>query len=367
MKIAYLSTFYPFKGGIAKFNSTLTNELINQGHDVKTFTFTTQYPSFLVKDQLAKQRYESDVEGQRVLSTINPFSWLKTINEIKKFEPDLLLMKYWVTELAPSLGFVYRHIKKHTKIITILDNVKPHEHKFYDKYFNKYFLKKQTAFVAMSEEVKKDLLLINKNAKVVLISHPIYNYGEKLNKNIALEKLNLKQNKKTILFFGLIRDYKGLDLLINAFSELDDTYQLIIAGECRNKVDFYENLIADSKNKNITFINKFISDNDVNLYFSAADVCILPYRSATQSGITGICYHFELPMIATNVGGLAEMIEDNKTGIIAEKADKKSLQNAINVYFKQADIEYFNKNIKTIKDFYSWENFAKKLLETVKE
>ena len=362
MKIAFLSAFYPFKGGIAKFNSFLVNELIAQNHEVKAFTFTTQYPSFLVKNQFAEKKYDNDIEGFRILSSINPFTWLRTIKQINNFSPDLMVLRYWVPQLAPCLVFVSRYLKKSIKIITIVDNAIPHEKGFFDKLLNRYFFKKQNNFIAMSQEVKNDILSVKKNANITVTPHPLYDYGEKTNKAEALKNLGMHQDKKTLLFFGLIRDYKGLDILINAFSELDDSYQLLIAGECRKNLELYKKLINESKNQNIKFINNFIPDNEVNLYFSAADVCVLPYRSATQSGIAAIAYHFEIPIIVTNVGGLPELITADKTGVIAEYATPSSLQLAIcNLFVKDNFAEYLQ-NVRQAKSMLTWERFAKCLV-----
>ena len=196
-----------------------------------------------------------------------------------------------------------------------------------------------------------------------MLPHPLYDYGEKLNKKEALETLGLHPNKKTLLFFGLIRDYKGLDILINAFSELDYSYQLLIAGECRKDKELYEELIVRSKNQNIRFINKFIPDDEVNLYFSAGDVCVLPYRSATQSGIAAIAYHFEVPIIATNVGGLPETVSTDKTGVIAEYATQSCLQQAICSFFTEGNFAEYTQNIRQAKLLLSWERFAKNIIE----
>ena len=363
MKIAYLSTFYPFKGGIAKFNSSLVNELLILGHEVDVYTFTTQYPSFLVKNQYAKVKYENDVEGRRILSTINPFSWLQTTKEINKFAPDILIMKYWVPQLAPSLGFVYRHLNKKTKVISIIDNVTPHESHLFDNLLNKYFLKKQYAFITMSNEVRNDLLFVNKNANVISSPHPLYDYGKKINRAEALKTIKMKPDKKTLLFFGLIRDYKGLDLLINAFSMLSDDYQLIIAGECRKGKEYYEKLILESKNQNIKFINGFIPDDQVYLYFSSADVCVLPYRSATQSGITAIAYHYEIPLIATNVGGLPETITKDDSGMIAEELTEDSLLQTIKRFFTDNKQYHYIENIRKAKSELTWQRLAKLIIE----
>ncbi len=368
MKIAYLSTFYPFRGGIAQFNASLLREFEKLGHDVDPYTFTVQYPNFLFpgETQMVKEGDEVDViDTNRILNTANPFSYVSAASKIKKTAPDLLIMKYWMSYFGPSLGYVAGKMGENTKVITILDNVIPHEKRFFDEPFTKYFLKRNQGFIAMSDKVKTDLHHYQPNAKVELLPHPLYDhFGEIENKLEARKKLNLHPEKKTILFFGFIRDYKGLDLLIEAFSDLDDSYQLVIAGEIYGNFDKYDVLIEKNQNKsNIHKHVKYISDKEVSTYFSASDVCILPYRNATQSGITGISYHFETPMIATNVGGLAEIIHHDKTGLLVDAPDKNEILNSIIGYFTKSDIESFKANVRALKKELSWSKFAQNLME----
>lgn len=368
MRIAYLSTFYPFRGGIAQFNAAVYKALENLNHEVNAYTFTTQYPSFLFPGETQFVKENDNVEkipAQRILSTVNPFSYHSAAKKIKQNPPDLLLMKYWMSFFAPSLGYVAGKIKSDTKIITILDNVIPHEKKFYDKAFTRYFLKKNTAFIAMSDKVKNDLLSFNKNARVKLVPHPLYDhFGELRNKIQSKQELGLNPDKKTILFFGFIRDYKGLDLLIDAFSRCDNSIQLLIAGEVYGSFDKYRKLIDINPRKaDIHSHIKYISDVEVPLYFSAADACILPYKSATQSGITGISYHFEVPVIATDVGGLSEIVKHEKTGLIVKNATSDAIAESINDFFSTEKSEYFRNNIKELKEELSWHNFAKEIIK----
>jgi len=368
MKIAYLSTFYPFRGGIAQFNASVLREFEKAGHTADAFTFTTQYPNFLFpgETQFVKEGDIVDkISAARILNSANPLTWPGAARKIKNSNPDLLIMKYWMSYFGPSLGYVAGRMNKNTKVITILDNVIPHEKKFFDEPFTKYFLRKNHGFVAMSEKVKTDLLTYLPEAKVTLLPHPLYDhFGDIQDKATARKQLNLDPNKKTLLFFGFIRDYKGLDLLIDAFGKLDKSYQLVIAGEVYGNFDKYDVQIQENPNKeNIHKHVKYISDNEVATYFSAADVCILPYKGATQSGITGISYHFELPMIATNVGGLAEIIHHEKTGLIAPTPDVETIKTTIQDYFKNYETETFIGNIKQLKQELSWKVFAEKLVE----
>lgn len=369
MKIVFLSTFYPFRGGIAQFNALLYRE-IEKKNEVEAITFKRQYPAILFpgKTQMVSQNDIADpIPSKRWLDSINPLTYITTALKVKKLNPDLILTKYWMSFFAPSLGFVLGMQSKKAKRIAILDNVIPHEKRFFDHAFNRYFLKRNDGFIAMSEKVQKDLFHYLPNAKCLLIPHPIYNqFGQKLSRNEALSKLGIENhsNKKILLFFGIIRDYKGLDLLLKSLPLLDKSYFLVVAGEVYGSFEKYESIILESGLKDrIALFNNYIDDSEVKNYFSAADVCILPYKSATQSGITNISYHFELPIIATNVGGLAETIIHEKTGLIVQEVSVNALANAIISFFQNYDSAKMANEIKIINQENSWENFAQRLLD----
>lgn len=365
MKIAYLSTFYPLRGGIAQFNASLYRAFENE-HSIKAFTFKRQYPDLLFpgKTQYVGENDLADpIESLEILDTINPFSYYKTAKKISEFQPDLILMKYWMSFFGPSLGTVIKQVKKKnpaTKVITILDNVIPHEKRFFDDAFTKYFLKQNDGFVVMSDKVKQDLLSFQPNAKILEKEHPIYNhFGAKIPIQEAKAKLNIPKEKKVLLFFGFIRDYKGLSILLDAMALLPDDYLLIVAGEVYGSFEKYQAQIdALGISSKVLLHNDYISDKEVPLFFSASDVCILPYISATQSGITYISYHFDLPIIATDVGGLKEIVHHNNTGLIVDNSEKELLKKSILTYFEKDLKKSFNKNIKNLKNNLSWENFA---------
>ncbi|MEF9986597.1 MAG: glycosyltransferase [Bacteroidales bacterium] len=375
MRIAILSCFYPYRGGISQFNACLLGELSKQ-HTVKAYNFTRQYPNFLFP---GKTQYVTEddnavpVESQALLDTANPFSYMATAKAIRNWDPDILIMRYWMSYFAPSLGYVARHMNKNCKIISILDNVIPHEQRFFDRPFTKYFLKPNNGYVVLCDAVKNDLLQFVPNANFINTPHPLYShFGNKMSKNKAVEAIGIQKEKKNILFFGLIREYKGLDILLEAFATLDKSYQLIIAGEPYGSFEKYQKLIDSSPNKENIYVNtNYIKDSEVNKYFSAADVCVLPYRSATQSGISSISYHFEIPMITTNVGGLKETIGDTNTGIIVDKIEPRAIVLAIKEYFAE-DNNFTGaaktrtemiENIKKEKERLSWSNFCNKLEE----
>ncbi|MDR3338581.1 MAG: glycosyltransferase [Candidatus Symbiothrix sp.] len=365
MKIAYLSTFYPFRGGIAQFNANLY-KVLQKEHEVIPFTFKRQYPKILFP---GKTQYitENDsaptIDSIPVLDTANPLTYAASTGRIAKEHPDVLIMKYWMTYFAPSLGTVAQKLKKQgCKVITVLDNVIPHEPHFFDKPLTKWFLKQNSGFVAMSEAVRNDLLSLYPEALYTLLPHPLYDhFGEKTNKQAACMQLGIDSAKKILLFFGLIRDYKGLDLLIDSLSLLDESYHLIIAGESYGDFGKYNRQIEASPAKQrITVLNRYIDDNEVPLLFSASDLLVIPYRSATQSGVIPIAYHFEVPVLATDVGGLKETIEKAGTGLIC-LPQTENIAQGIQCLF-QLGKERFIANIRKEKQLLSWEIFAGKLL-----
>ena len=370
MKIAVLSCFYPYRGGISQFNACLYGELSKE-HVVKAFNFKRQYPEFLFpgKTQLVTADDEAvPVESISLLDTANPFTWHSTYREIRKWQPDVLIVRYWMSYFAPSLGYITRKMKKHCKVISILDNVVPHEEHFFDTPLTRYFLKGSTGCVTLCDAVSKDLLRISPDARYTVIQHPLYShFGQKTPRTEAETKLGLKPGKKNILFFGLIRTYKGLDILLKAFAGLPEEYQLIIAGEPYGSFDKYQEIIDRIPGKDRIFMDlKYIKDSQVKDYFSAADLAVLPYRSATQSGISSISYHFEVPMIVTDVGGLKETIGDRGTGLVASDGKPETIRKEIIRYFSDPKIkENCISNIRLEKERLSWKTFARKLTEFI--
>jgi len=367
VNIAILSSFYPYRGGIAQFNANLYREL-SRNHNVKAFNFKRQYPKILFpgKTQLIEKGDPAiEIESSQILDTVNPFTFFTTAKKIREFEPDLLLMRYWMPWFAPSLGFVARKQNKKTKVISILDNVIPHEPMFYDKPFTKYFLGGSDGFVVLSGSVGDDLLKLRKDALYTCIPHPVYDhFGTKVNRDEAAGRLNLEKGKRTILFFGLIRDYKGLDVLIDAFSMLDERYQLVIGGEPYGSFTSYTEQIDKLPDKSrVKLFTRYIPDSEVPLFFSACDVCVLPYKSATQSGISSISYHYELPMITTSAGGLRESIEEPGAGIVVEAPDPILIKEAIGDFFDNNLFSVMAENIKRHKSKLSWEVFANNLTD----
>jgi glycosyltransferase involved in cell wall biosynthesis len=372
LKIAILSCFYPYRGGISQFNACLYGEL-SRNHDVKAFNFSRQYPEFLFpgKTQYVTEDDEAvPVESVSLLDTANPFTYIKTYRAIREWKPDVLIVRYWMSYFAPSLGYITRKMKKHCKVISILDNVIPHEQRFFDTPLTKYFLKGSTGCVTLCEAVSEDLLKMKADARYTVIQHPLYShFGAKKAREEAEQKLGLKSGKKNILFFGLIRKYKGLDILLEAFEKLPDDYQLIIAGEPYGSFEPYQKIIDRLPGKDrIVKVLKYIKDSEVSDYFSAADLAVLPYRSATQSGISSVSYHFEVPMIVTDVGGLKETIGDRGTGLVSEQGTPDAIAQEIERYFADPQIaEDCIRNIRSEKERLSWSGFAERLIGFIGE
>ncbi len=344
MRIAFLSPFYPYRGGIAQFSDSLFIEL-SKSNEVKAFSFKRMYPSLLfpgTSQYVLKDDLDRGIKAERVLDSVNPFSFGKTAKKILDFNPELLLLSFWMPFFAPALGGVAKRVRsknKNIKIISILHNVIPHEKRAGDFPLTKKFLDKSDGFVVLNESSKHDLNVIKRDAKFIVHAHPLYDhYGEKIEKSAARAKLDIPKDKKVILFFGLIRDYKGLDLLIESMAELDDTYLLLIAGEVYGKFDKYKDLIHEKRVQNrISLHLKYIPDSELPLYFSASDICVLPYRSGTQSGIIAVSYHFGLPVIVTDTGGLKEMVEEGKTGHVVSEPDPMLIADAAAKYLENED------------------------------
>lgn len=371
MNIIILGPAYPYRGGPATFNNRLALQFASEGHDVKVVTFTLQYPGILFpgKTQYSDAPAPQDIKISRKLNTINPFNWITTGNRIKRERPDILLLRYWLPFMGPSLGTVARIVRlnKFTKVICIFDNVIPHEKRPGDNLLTKYFVNSIDGAIVMSGTVQDDLRSFRINLPIKLTPHPLFdNYGLPSQLGEALSSLKLDQSYSYLLFFGFIRAYKGLDLLIEAFS--DDRFRkkklrLIVAGE------FYEDRIPyiDMVNKynlkdDIIFFDHFINDREVSLFFSAASLIVQPYRSATQSGVTQIAFHFEKPILVTAVGGLSEIVTDRKSGYVV-KPEPEKIADAILDYFENDRQSKFVEEIKEEKKKFSWEKMTAAIQE----
>ena len=377
MRIGILGTTWPYRGGLAAFNERLARQFQTEGNEVEIFTFTMQYPDFLFpgKTQYSDSPKPADLSITRTMNSINPFSWFSTARKIRKAKIDLLIIKFWIPLMAPCLGTIARLCRrKRIKVVSILDNVIPHEPHFWDKWLIRYFIRSVDRFIAMSESVREDCLKFlpaKRHDAVSFNPHPLYdNFGEAVSKAEARTFLHLPQNKTILLFFGFIRDYKGLDLLMKAYQKAyKEDLLLVVAGEFYNNGAQYAELEKDLHLEGmIEWRTDFIPDDKVRYYFSAADLIVQPYKTATQSGVTQIAYHFERPMLVTNVGGLAEIVPNGKVGYVCD-VNEASVAQAISDFTamdaKQRE-EQFRKNIQTQKQKYAWSAMTAKIYENSK-
>ena len=373
-KIIIIGPAYPLRGGgITTFNQRLAREFISTGHECWICSFSLQYPGlfFPGKSQYTKEPPPEGILIRPLINSINPFNWFRIGNRLKNERPDIVVVRFWIPLMGPALGTILRRIKKnkHTKIICIADNVIPHEHRPGDTTFTSYFLKSCDAFITMSEKVMKDLRLFQKTRPAKVIQHPLYdNFGSPVPKEEARQKLDIPPGEKIILFFGFIRHYKGLDMLLQAMADeriRKAGIKLLIAGEFYEDRRIYLDLVDHLKLKDQVILRTdFIPDSEVKNYLCAADAVIQPYRNATQSGVTPLAYHFEKPMVVTNVGGLASIVPHEKVGLVAEP-NPKSIADAI-VRFYQLGEHYFIPHLRTEKQKYSWGNLVNAILELSK-
>lgn len=370
MRVVIIGSAHPLRGGLATYNERLAKAFMDRGDEVFIYSFSLQYPSFLFpgKSQFSDASAPEKLNIKTSINSINPLSWIKVGNEIKNLKPDLVIVKYWLPFMGPCFGTILRLIKKNkrSKVVSIVDNMIPHEKRPCDNLFTKYFIKPVDGFLAMSKSVLNDISSFDKVKPKIFSPHPLYdNFGAAITKQQAKEKLKLDTNYNYLLFFGFIRDYKGLDLLLNAFADKrfrDLKVKLIIAGEYYTNAEPYNKLIADLQLENVVIkANDFIPDNEVVNYFCAADMVVQPYKSATQSGVTQIAYHFNKPMLVTNVGGLAEIVPHNKVGYVVEPNAKPIADALIDFYTNNREAEMIA-NTAIEKQKYSWEIMVERIL-----
>jgi glycosyltransferase involved in cell wall biosynthesis len=373
-KIIIIGPAYPLRGGgMSTFNERLAREFMGEGHRVTIYTFSLQYPSFLFPGttQYSTEAAPTDLDIKVVINSINPFNWLKVGKQIRKERPDIIVVRYWLPFMGPCFGTILRQAKKNkfSKVVCIADNIIPHEKRAGDKAFTRYFIKPVDAFITMSEKVLDDLKLFNWDKPAQYIPHPLYdNFGEKISKEEAREHLHIDIGQQLLLFFGFIRKYKGLDMLLEAMAILKNKMpdlKLLIAGEFYDDKKFYEDQterlqIADR----LILRTEFIPDSEIKYYLCAADLLVQPYRNATQSGVTPLAYHFEVPMVVTNIGGLAAMVPHDKAGLVAEP-NANSLAENIERYFQKGE-SHFIPGLIEEKRKYSWKLMTDSILSLAK-
>ncbi|MGZ4056954.1 MAG: glycosyltransferase [Bacteroidia bacterium] len=362
---------FPLRGGIANFNEALCRAMNAADIDTKIISFSLQYPGFLFpgKTQFDTGKGPQDIKIETKINSVNPFNWFKVARQIRNEKPDFVVFRYWLPFMGPCLGTIAKRIKKGTtiKVIAITDNVIPHEKKIGDKVFTNYFVKKCDGFIAMSQSVLNDLNKFISTDKKSFLPHPIYDiFGEKVDKSAALNHLKLNVSDSYLLFFGFIRKYKGLDLLLEAMADERIKalgIKLIVAGEYYEDAAPYNEIIRkNGLEKSIILKTEYISSEEVRYYFCASDMIAQPYRSATQSGVTQIAYHFEKPMLVTNVGGLSEIVPNDKVGYVTE-INSKAIADAIVDFYTNKKEPVFIQNTIVEKQRFLWSTFVKGLLD----
>ena len=361
MKILFIGPAYPYRGGLATFNECMARQFIKEGEDVKLETFTLQYPSFLFPGttQYSTDPAPEDLNISRTINSINPFNWFKVGKRIAEENYDMVLVRFWLPFMAPCLGTISRLIRKNkkTKVFAIVDNMIPHEKRIGDITLGKYFVNSVDGFITLSQSVLDDVNKFDKHNKPKICTpHPVYNiYGETCKKELACEKLMIDPSFKYVLFFGFIREYKGLDILMESFKYLPNDIRLIVAGEFYNNSERYKRLEKElNLFGRIHWFTEFIPTNEVATYFSAAEIVAQPYKTATQSGVTQVAYQLEKPMLVTNVGGLAEIVPHGKVGYVTE-VNPEAVANAIKDFYDNDRTAEFLPHIRTEKQKYSWE------------
>ncbi len=368
-KVIIIGPAHPLRGGLASFDQRLCQQFQQEGWDASIFSFSLQYPSFIFP---GTTQYSSDPapEGIKIFSIINsihPFNWWHVGHLLKEMKPDLIVVRFWLPLMGPALGTILRRVRKNkkTRIVAITDNVIPHEKRPGDKPFTQYFLNSCDAFITMSEKVLSDLRIFEKEKPAMQVLHPLYdNFGAAISQSEARKHLGISEDKKLLLFFGFIRPYKGLDLLLRALKEIKDpSVQLLVAGEFYEDANTYKTLIDELGIRDKLILKTdFIPDSEVKYYLCAADVVVQPYKNATQSGVTPLSYHYEKPMIVTNVGGLPSLVPHEKAGLVCEP-DPHSIANAITRFFELGQA-FFLPGLKQEKTKYSWEKLVS-AIETI--
>jgi len=373
-KIIIIGPAFPYRGGIADFNNALAKTYADRGDDVVLYSFSLQYPSLLFpgKTQYEKDKKSIGLNIKTIINSINPFNWIRVARKINNEKPDYVIIRYWLPFMGPCLGTISRLLNSKIKILAITDNIIPHEKRVGDYMLTNYFVKSCDAFLSLSESVLRDLSKFTNTTYKKFVPHPIYDiFGEKVDKSVALRRLGLHDNGRYLLFFGFIRRYKGLDLLLEAMADVrikELGVKLIVAGEFYEDEKLYLDIIDQLElSDNIIFRNNFIPSDEVKNYFCAADMITQTYRTATQSGVTQIAYHFERPMLVTNVGGLAEIVPDNKVGYVTSQ-NPIDIAEAIYKFYQHDKEKEFTLNTIQEKKRFSWSAFiedVEELIDTV--
>jgi glycosyltransferase involved in cell wall biosynthesis len=385
-RIVLVGPAYPYRGGIAQFANSMARGLRLRGHDVSTVTFSRQYPRWLFpgKSQFESEQDEADHEegrlqevearGQSVFSLIDslsPPSWYSAGERIADMGPDAVIFQYWLPFFAPAYGAVARRLRKRIRTVRILavaHNILPHERRPGDAALARYFLRKCDAVAALSASVSSDARSLPLDVEIRTLSHPVYDhFGEAMPRERARERLGLSAEAEVMLFFGFVRKYKGLHVLLEALPEITSARpqaHLVVAGEFYDDEDRCRALIrARGLERRVHTFNHYIPEQEVSTYFSAADVIVQPYVSATQSGVVQTAYHFDRPVIVSDVGGLAEVVPHEQAGLVVEPNDAAELAAACIRFFSEGMSERLTEGVRREKAKHGWGPF----LEAVEE
>ncbi len=372
MKITILGPAHPYRGGLASIMETMARVFRHRGHEVKIDTFSLQYPSWLFpgKSQTVDTPPPDDLHIERCVNTMNPLNWLRIGRRLRRERPDFVLLKYWTPFMAPCFGTIARLARRngHTRVLCQIDNVEPHEHHVVDRPFNRYFLRSVDGFVYMSEQVHRELEAYT-DAPALFSPHPLFeHFGGRVDRGEACVRLGLDPASGYALFFGLIRDYKGLDLLLDAWAKLRcegriEGKKLIVAGEFYTPREPYlAQIAALGLQDEVILHDRFIPDAEVKYYFSAVDCVVQPYKTATQSGVTQIAYQFCTPMIVTAVGGLAEIVPDGRVGYVCPPT-AEGVADAIERIYEPGVLERLRENCIDERRRFSWDEMCSRIME----
>jgi D-inositol-3-phosphate glycosyltransferase len=369
LKIVIIGPAFPLRGGPAQFNENLCAQLNKAGHDAQIISYSLQYPNFLFPGSSQYETSGSAPSGIKIhtlINTINPFNWIKVARFIKKEKPDFILFRYWLPFFGPCLGTIARLVKSKTKVLALTDNIIPHEKRFGDKAFTGYFVKGCHGFITMSKKVLNDISGFSNTENKAYSPHPMYEtYGPTVSMKEARDKLHLVQSDKIILFFGLIRHYKGLDILLEAMTHqkiIQRNVKLLIAGEFYEDKQPYLDIIRKHHLENqIILHDKFIANEDLRYYFCASNLVAQTYRNATNSGVSMVAYYYQKPMLVTNVGGLSEIVPDGKCGYVVENSIPLISEKIID-YFENSREKEFTQNVIIERKKYEWSEFINTLL-----
>jgi D-inositol-3-phosphate glycosyltransferase len=372
-KIVLISPAHPLRGGIAASSERLALALQDAGHAVVIYSFSLQYPAFLFpgKTQFTDDPAPANLQIKTRLNAVNPFNWALVGREIAREAPDQIIVRFWLPFMGPALGSVLRiariTCRKKFRITGLVDNIIPHEKRFGDRPFAQWFVGACDDFVVMSKsvgaEIRSFLPDVKNTDRVVRFApHPIYDtYGEPLEKTAARQLLKVPENAPMVLFFGFIRKYKGLDLLLESLKNAPEVHAMV-AGECYEDWAFYQKIIQENGlSDRVHLFTDFIPADQVRVFFSAADLVVQPYRTATQSGISQIAYHFEKPMVVTNVGGLPEIVTQGISGYVVEP-EPIAIAKAIQDFFENDRETAMKAGVKAEKRRFSWAYLVEQLL-----